>query len=62
MADNGGNTGLAFILGGVVVVVGILAWVFLGGDAPDGDGGADINIELEAPEGGGAEGGGSTGN
>ena len=55
MADNinntggGGNAGLAFIIGGIVVVLAIVAWfVFArGGMAPEAK---DINVDVNLPE------------
>lgn len=54
MADNinntggGGNTGLAFIIGGVVVVLAILAWfVFVRGGAPETK---EVNVDVNLPE------------
>lgn len=55
MADNinntggGGNTGLAFIIGGVVVVLAIVAYfVFArGGMAPETK---DVNVDVDLPE------------
>ncbi|WP_417209860.1 hypothetical protein [Antarctobacter sp.] len=48
--DTGGNTGLAFIVGILVVVVAVLAYVIFAGDigspAADG-GGADLNITVQ---------------
>ncbi|MFW8636832.1 hypothetical protein [Cribrihabitans pelagius] len=41
----GGNTGLAFILGAVVVALGVLAWIVFGGSAPSADQ-PDVSIEL----------------
>lgn len=37
----GGSTGLAFIVGGLVVAVGVIAWVIYGGAEDD----VDISIE-----------------
>lgn len=45
---SGSSTGLAFIVGGLVVVVAILGYLFLGGHFDGGD--KDINIKLEAPK------------
>jgi hypothetical protein len=53
MADNinntgggSGNTGLAFIIGGVVVVLALVAWfVFARGGAPDTKK-VDVNVDL----------------
>jgi len=53
MADNntnsgGGNVGLAFIVGGIVVVLAIVAYfVFFRGGAPESK---DINIDVDLPE------------
>lgn len=55
MADNinntggGGNTGLAFIIGGIVVVLAVVAWfVFArGGMAPETK---EINVDVNLPE------------
>ena len=49
MADNsGGNTFLAFVVGGLVVVV--LLFFFFGGlDIFRGGGDADIDVQIEAP-------------
>jgi hypothetical protein len=56
MADNinntgsgGGNAGLAFIVGGIVVVLAIVAYfVFArGGAAPDTK---DVNVDVNLPE------------
>ena len=53
MAENsnsgGGNAGLAFIVGGVVVVLAIIAWfVFAGGGmTPETK---DVNIDVDLPK------------
>jgi len=55
MADNinntgggGGNTGLAFIVGAIVVVLAVVAWfVFARGGAPET---SDINVDVDVPE------------
>ena len=55
MADNinnsgggGGNAGLAFIVGGIVVVLAIVAYfVFARGGAPETK---DINVDVDLPE------------
>ena len=55
MADNinntgsgGGNAGLAFIVGGIVVVLAIVAYfVFARGGATDSK---DINVDVKLPE------------
>lgn len=56
MADttngSGGNGGLYFIVGGLVVVVGLLAFVFMGGSI-GGIGGnrpAKVDVTIEAPK------------
>ncbi|MBB5745206.1 hypothetical protein [Brevundimonas variabilis] len=46
---SGGNVGLAFIVGGLLVVVAVLAWFMFGrGGAIDNT--SDINVEVELPE------------
>ena len=53
MAENtnsgGGNAGLAFIVGGVVVVLAIVAWfVFAGGGlSPEAK---DVNVDVNLPD------------
>lgn len=55
MADNinnttggGNNTGLAFIVGAIVVVLAVVAWfVFARGGAPETK---DINVDVDVPE------------
>lgn len=53
MADNtnsgGGNAGLAFIVGGLVVVVAILAWFLFarGGVAPETK---TVDVDVKLPE------------
>lgn len=57
MADNinnsggGGNTGLAFIVGGIVVVLAVIAYfVFARGGAETKDVNVDVNLpEVSAP-------------
>lgn len=51
MAENksGGSTGIALIVGGLVVAVAILGYLFFGGDL-GGGGDKDVNIKLEAPK------------
>ncbi|SFE80826.1 hypothetical protein [Roseivivax sediminis] len=52
---SGGMGALSFIVGGLVVAVGILAFVFWGGGAPDTGGNAsgdDVSISVEGGEGG----------
>ncbi|WP_323772070.1 hypothetical protein [Antarctobacter sp.] len=50
-SDTGGNSGLAFIVGILVVVVAVLSYVIFSGDigspAADG-GGADLNITVQS--------------
>ena len=52
---SGGNATLAFIVGGLVIAVGIIAWVIFGGDGnPDTAGGAessDVNVSVESSDG-----------
>jgi len=53
MAENtngsGGNAGLAFIVGGLLVVVAVLAWFMFGrGGAVDDT--KDINVDVDLPE------------
>ena len=53
MAENtnsgGGNAGLAFIVGGVVVVLAIVAWfVFAGGALTPGT--KDVNLDVNLPD------------
>lgn len=52
--DRGGNSGLAFIVGILVVVVAVLGYVVFAGGAPvvSGDGGADLKITVEGDAGG----------
>lgn len=47
--SGGGNAGLAFIVGGIVVVLAIVAWfVFArGGMAPESK---EINVDVNLPE------------
>lgn len=49
----GGGTGMAFILGGVVVALLVIVWLFTGGDFGLSGGGAtdsgDTNIRIDAP-------------
>lgn len=54
MAEDGkgsGNSGLAFIVGGLVVVVIVIAWfLFAGGGMPGGERDVDVDVSLpEAP-------------
>lgn len=53
MAENtngsGSNAGLAFIVGGLLVVVAVLAWFMFGrGGAVDDT--KDINVDVDLPE------------
>ncbi|PJJ87205.1 hypothetical protein CLV77_1772 [Brevirhabdus pacifica] len=49
MATEGGsNNGLALIVGALVVIVAILAYFYMGGEAPDAGGSPDVTIELPA--------------
>lgn len=52
MAENtngsGGNTGLAFILGAVVVVLAILAYFVVARGGMDGDT-KDVNVDVNLP-------------
>lgn len=55
--ESGGNSGLYFILGAVVVVLGVILFFVLGGDdtvAPTADAPSSVSITNEAPEGGDA--------
>lgn len=54
MADNinnnggGGNTGMAFIVGAIVVVLAVVAYfVFARGGAPETK---DVNVDVDLPE------------
>lgn len=48
--ERGSNTGLAMIVGGLVVIV-VLFFVFGGADMfGRGGGGADVNVTLDAPD------------
>ncbi len=53
MAENsssgGGNVGLAFIVGGLLVVVAIIAWFVFGGGM-GGNETKDINVDVDLPE------------
>jgi hypothetical protein len=50
MDDDGGNPGLAFIVGGLVVLVVLLFFGFGGAGLFDGgSGGTDIDVQIEAP-------------
>jgi hypothetical protein len=45
--ERGSNNTLYFIVGGLVVLVAVLAYLFLGGGI--GDMGGDTNVTIEAP-------------
>lgn len=45
-AGRGGQNTLFFIVGGLVVLVGVIAWVIFGGGMPGGD---QTDITIEAP-------------
>lgn len=53
--ENSSNSALAFIVGGLVVAVGIIAWVVYGGGAEDAGTGAgndgDVNVEINGGDG-----------
>ena len=44
-ANGGNNGGLYFIVGGLVVAVGVLVFVFMGGHLPGQPGKVDVKIE-----------------
>jgi hypothetical protein len=46
--ERGGSSGLAFIVGGLVVAVAVIAYFLLDGGATLGGGEADTNISVEA--------------
>lgn len=46
--SGGGNTGLALIVGGLVVVVAIVAFVFFRGGMPGSDA-KDIDVDVNLP-------------
>ncbi len=52
MAENtsggGGNAGLAFIVGGLLVVVAVLAWFMFGRGGMDDT--KDVNVDVSLPE------------
>ncbi len=63
MADeNKSNTSpvMAFVVGGVVVAVAILAYFMFGGDEPATVGGGDTNINVETSDTGSGEGSGGS--
>ena len=53
MAENtsggGGNAGLAFIVGGLLVVVAIIAWFVFGRGGVGGET-KDVNVDVNLPE------------
>jgi len=44
-ASSGTSGGLYFIVGGLVVAVGVLAFIFMGGHLPGQSGKVDVKIE-----------------
>lgn len=49
-SGGGGNAGLAFIVGGLVVVIAVIAWfVFAGGGAMEAPT-KDVNVDVNLPE------------
>ncbi|MFA4951500.1 hypothetical protein [Brevundimonas sp.] len=54
MAENtsggGGNAGLAFIVGGLLVVVAIVAWFVFGRGGGMGGETKDVNVDVNLPE------------
>jgi hypothetical protein len=46
--DRRSGSGLAFIVGGLVVAVGVIAYFLFADSAPTGGGGADTSINVEA--------------
>nr|MDA3888083.1 hypothetical protein [Allgaiera sp.] len=63
---SGGGTGIAFIVGGLVVAVGIIAWLLFGGsmDGPrahDGGGKTSISTKVEVGGAGGGAGAANSG-
>ena len=50
--ETGGNSTMAFIIGGLVVAVGVIAWFIYGGDVTpaSGGGGTKTNITIENPK------------
>ena len=68
MSDNqgrsggGGNTGLAVLVGALIVAVLVIAFFLFGGEV-DTAGNGDINVDVEAPSAPtGGDGGGTGGN
>ncbi|WP_374599018.1 hypothetical protein [Brevundimonas sp.] len=53
MAENtsggGGNAGLAFIVGGLLVVVAVIAWFVFGRGGGMGEA-KDVNVDVNLPE------------
>ncbi len=47
-SGGGGNAGLAFIVGGLVVVIAVIAWFVLSGGM--GNQSKDIDVEVKLPE------------
>lgn len=47
---SGGNSGMAFIVGMLVVVVAVLGFVVFRGGGGGEAGGKDINVTIESPE------------
>ena len=56
--SGGGSGWLAFVVGGLVVAVGVLAWIYMGGSA-DAPSGGDVNVTVEETDGGTHGAGGS---
>ncbi|MDZ4736336.1 MAG: hypothetical protein SGJ07_08290 [Rhodospirillaceae bacterium] len=48
--ERGSNNALYFIVGGLVVIVAVLAYLFLGGDGPEMADDADVTIEVPAAD------------
>ena len=47
--NTGGNSGMAFVLGAVVIVVAALVWFLFAGSDVDSTGSNDVNITVEEP-------------
>lgn len=58
-STGGSNAALAFVLGGVVVALGVLAWLYFGGEVPSAD---QPDVRIELPGGGAVEGEVTSGN
>lgn len=43
----GGNGGIFFILGAIVVVLGVIVWFVSGGGTPQTAGAPDVNVNVE---------------